>query len=108
MKLTVNGTDFEIEQKEKDTMEYFADMEAIEGEAKDVRVLDHLEVEHVERVLKLLRLVDCVFPQFGKVKSSDAKEYIGNTINDFLKQLTSNCSITQTTKSMDCSKPAML
>lgn len=71
-------------------MEYFTDVESIEGKEKDEYTLDHLDAPSVEKVLKLLRLANCEFPQFGKVNSSNAKEYIGNVISDYLTELTSN------------------
>lgn len=70
-------------------MEYFTDLETIEGKESDAYTLDHLDAPSVAHVLKLLRLVNCEFPQFGKVKSSNAKEYIGNVITDYLTELTS-------------------
>ena len=79
MNLTINGTEFKIEANEKAAMEYFKEQEAIQGKEITDTSMDHLEVDNVEKVLKLLRLVDCNFPQFEKVKGNDAKLFLSPT-----------------------------
>ena len=59
MKLIVNGEEFIVESSEKSMMEYFTDLEAIEGKESESYTLDHLDAASVSKVLKLMRVVNC-------------------------------------------------
>ena len=89
MKLLVNGEEFELDKEERLAMELLVDMDTAEGKEASERNFDHLDAKSVKLTVQLLRLVNCKFPDIGKVKSNKPEEYMGKEITEFLDKLTS-------------------
>lgn len=88
VKLVVGGQSFELDEETKKLMEYVTDLEAIEK--KDEIVVENISKGSLEKVLEASKIVHGKFPEVTKIKGSNAEEYIGKDLAEFLSKQPSN------------------
>ena len=82
VKLIVEGQAYEMDENTKSLIQFIEKSEALEGAKEEINIPNVTKVVF-EKVLELCKITGYKFPEVGKVKSSDAKEYIGNNLTDY-------------------------
>ena len=95
VKLVVGGQGYEIDEATKQLMEYIIDLEAIQK--KDEIVLDSIPKESFEKVLEACKVTHGKFAEITQIKGSNAEEYIGKDLNEFLSKQSCTFNIIQIT-----------
>lgn len=89
VKLTAkDSTSFEAPEQFTGLTNYFKDINEYEG-PKEEFVFDNIEKEDLERVLEVAKLTNYKFNEVAKVKSNDARAYLGEDLSKFFAGLSS-------------------
>ena len=94
VKIIIDANPYEIDEATKNIMEYIAEVQTVEGSAKEEVLfyfiqhdIPNIHKEAFEQLLEACKICGNNFPEITKIKGGDAKEYIGNDLNGFLSKL---------------------
>ena len=98
IKIILDTESIEINEQEKELMVLVGDVQAIEGKNMKQMPLKDMKAEDFKRVQEALKITKYELNKVGKIKGSDAAEYIGPELTNYLSKLTCKLQLIQIKK----------